>query len=245
MEGLKAHPLAVRILPDRRQAVRDGDLRFLRMDDANHGCDRRRQQFRHDCAQLVGLFVRLYPAIGHRLEAGRHRQVANTSTLDRALPLHRVPHKAPVGDPIRGDVRVRCLHILHQIRPVTDVVEVVGIGVSSALNARLVLSASSSCVASGKPSKDENQALFQGARRTRTFPASAWAENGENRVTLSPDSGVALALKPASRVTRFCTCDLPAWPGSCGSEMATSRPSAVAVFLIRDSTPFGDRKSLT
>lgn len=83
------------------------------------------------------------------------------------------------------------LQILHQIRPVTVVVDVVGCGSSKALKALLVLSASSSRAASGKPSGDENQASFHGPRSTRTLPASACAENGLNRVTLSPDSGVA------------------------------------------------------
>lgn len=191
MEGLKAHSLAVCVLPNRRKAVGDGDLRLLRMDDADHGRDRRGQQFRNDRTELICVLVSGLPAVIHRLEAGGHGQLADAGSLDRTLPLHRISHEAPVGKPIWRKVRVHSLHILHQIRPVTVVVDVVGCGGSKALNALLVLSASSSCAASGKPSSDENQASFHPPRSTNTLPASACAENRLNRVTLSPYSGVA------------------------------------------------------
>src|SRR5258708_36592958 len=68
----------------------------------------------------------------------------------------------------------------------------------SLLKASLVESASSSCFTSGpNASSAPNQCSFQPPRNTSTLPACACAENGLNRVTLSPPTLLNLTSKPA------------------------------------------------
>ena len=52
---------------------------------------------------------------------------------------------------------------------------------------------------------------------------------GSARVVLSPVSGSARTVQPASIETKSRACTLPAWPGSCGSETLTPCPSLFAV----------------
>ena len=98
-------------------------------------------------------------------------------------------------------------------------------------------SASSSCAASAFQRAEE----FLVPRASQDIDVAAWhcAENGPNRVTLSPRSGLVAALYPANWRTRYCACDLPAWPGSCGSPIRQLCPSALAVLRMARSTDNG------
>lgn len=80
--------------------------------------------------------------------------------------------------------------------------------------------------------------LIQGAISTSTLPLSIpsspnhCAENGSALVTLSPDSGMHLTVKPAKNFKKLCAWSFPACPGSCGSLVKTLLCFALSVMQV-------------
>src|SRR5258707_9379293 len=70
--------------------------------------------------------------------------------------------------------------------------------------APLQASTSSSWARSGKPSRTRNRSPFQRPRRNFTLPARHCELNGPNRVSLSPLSAAARAVKALNTRTRCC-----------------------------------------
>src|SRR6266850_6897861 len=70
--------------------------------------------------------------------------------------------------------------------------------------APLQASTSSSWARSGNPSRTRNRSPFQRPRRNFTLPARHCELNGPNRVSLSPLSAAARAVKALNTRTRCC-----------------------------------------